>query len=75
MKIMISTALFASFLTLAAYPTPQPYPIDDSANLADEKSHEKEVGLVRWYRDLAKVKKVAESSRKPIFMLFQEVPG
>lgn len=35
----------------------------------------REVGVVQWNRDLKKVVELAESKNKPIFLLFQEVPG
>jgi hypothetical protein len=33
------------------------------------------MGTVRWNRNLGKVAEIAKSDNKPIFMLFQEVPG
>lgn len=34
-----------------------------------------ELGKVEWYRDLAEAREVAASSKKPILILFQEIPG
>ena len=44
----------------------------------DGKSTDKqpvELGQVKWHRDLEKAKKKAASLDRPIFLLFQEVPG
>jgi hypothetical protein len=40
-----------------------------------ENAGPREVGTVRWGRDYDAVLKTSKSSGKPIFVLFQEVPG
>ncbi len=39
------------------------------------KSQPVELGEISWYRDFDLAKSMAEKERKPIFILFQEVPG
>ncbi|MGC6465796.1 MAG: hypothetical protein ACON38_16765 [Akkermansiaceae bacterium] len=34
-----------------------------------------ELGKVKWSRDLDQTLKTAKTSGKPVFLLFQEVPG
>lgn len=35
----------------------------------------KEIGTVKWRRDFEAAKKISEESGKPVFLLFQEIPG
>lgn len=44
-------------------------------SLAMVESQEKELGKVRWLRDFEVAKSHAAKSDRPIFILFQEVPG
>ena len=39
-----------------------------------EKSHV-ELGVVKWNRDFDKAKSIAKKANKPLFVLFQEIPG
>lgn len=34
-----------------------------------------ELGQVKWNRDLAAAKKASAETKRPVFLLFQEVPG
>lgn len=44
--------------------------------LAQQESEQHvELGQVKWQRDLQKAKKQSAKEGKPIFVLFQEVPG
>lgn len=42
---------------------------------APEVNKEPELGLVHWERDFAAAKLRAEKEHKPLFLLFQEIPG
>lgn len=35
----------------------------------------KELGTVKWSRDLSVALEASQKSKKPVFLLFQEVPG
>ncbi len=50
---------------------PSPAELDDGDRIDDAV----ELGTVRWTRDLAAAQKKSAESGKPIFVLFQEVPG
>lgn len=41
----------------------------------DDMKQPVELGRVRWQRDLAAAREQATKDGKPIFLLFQEVPG
>jgi len=65
--------LLASFLVLAVFIqakwTPEPLPISTTSD------NPTELGRVSWLRDYDKAKKQSKLQQKPIFLLFQEVPG
>ncbi len=47
-----------------------------ATELSDKESNSPvEIGLVNWNRDLEKAKIESAKSKKPILVLFQEVPG
>ena len=43
--------------------------------MADKSSRQPELGTVKWGRDMNAALKASKSSGKPVFALFQEVPG
>ena len=45
------------------------------AGAANAKKNPVEIGLVQWERDFEAAKKTAADTGKPLFVLFQEVPG
>lgn len=67
MKLALMTALVATFgiggLGLQAQ------------TKSDESEPRVELGAVEWNRDLDAAKKQSAETGKPIFVLFQEVPG
>ncbi len=65
MKFLVLSS--ACFFLLFSHPTSEGKQIGHAAV--------REMGTVRWNRNLGKVAEIAKSDNKPIFMLFQEVPG
>ncbi len=43
--------------------------------LAPVSDNPKELGLVHWGRDLDVALEASQKSERPVFLLFQEVPG
>ena len=43
--------------------------------VSDAPNQRVELGRVHWMRDIEQAKGVSKKTGKPIFMLFQEVPG
>lgn len=48
---------------------------DDDDGAAKAKEQRIELGTVNWTRDLEAAKKLATEHKRPVFLLFQEVPG
>jgi len=45
------------------------------AETTDPDSQPKELGAVRWYRNVDTGVELAKEMKRPIFLQFQEVPG
>ncbi|MCK5941196.1 MAG: hypothetical protein KAI24_04430 [Planctomycetes bacterium] len=50
----------------------QPSPTPPRTDAAEQPG---ELGAISWWRDEAAARRAAEASRKPLLVLFQEVPG
>ncbi len=46
-----------------------------SGNFADDPDQIPEIGLVKWSFDLESAKQQSANSGRPVFLLFQEIPG
>ena len=69
----LSFLLFLSFAVGSIVVATGLEPAGDDDNVSFRKHVE--LGNVHWHRDLERGKTVANSTGKPIFLLFQEVPG
>ena len=49
--------------------------LSHGSSLSDAPNQRVELGRVHWMRDIEQAKSVSSKTGKPIFMLFQEVPG
>jgi hypothetical protein len=64
----------AAFLMLS--PTPENLRAQQpAANAERDREAAKELGAVHWQRDLDAAQQLAERQHKPVFLLFQEIPG
>ena len=75
MKTGLCFALaFIGWMTIQAS-TGKPPSTDDSLKTAEASDQRVELGRVHWNRDLNNAQQQSTKSGKPIFTLFQEVPG
>ncbi len=65
-----TSLLFLSFISLQ-----MPVPTTSHATDPATSKHGEEAGTVDWGRDLAKGLEAGRASGKPVFLLFQEIPG
>ena len=70
MKILVGAILFLALAGALFVSTA--HAKDDGKNIAEQRP---ELGHVRWIRDLAAAKKTSADTKRPVFLLFQEVPG
>lgn len=70
MKSLILSLFALSLLFLVSAVIARPS-IWDDANF----NQAKELGRVKWNRNLDEIKAIAKKENKPVFLLFQEVPG
>ena len=69
--VMIIAVLFGSIVASSSFKEDGKKTDDESVSYG---SHV-ELGDVHWLRDFAKAKQVADSKQRPLFVLFQEIPG
>lgn len=89
MKITLASSLFATVFGAGWYSYSNSDSSSETSQLAgseensgllfrtvqEQESNPKELGRVRWRRGLEAAKADSKKTGKPIFVLFQEVPG
>ena len=79
LPLSVSAVLLAGLCVVFALSSPESLGKSSPELLAksstDEMKKTPELGKVRWIRDLGEIQSISRKENKPIFMLFQEVPG
>jgi hypothetical protein len=72
---MRTAAFAAAFAGLLSCQSPAPEPTKMPADPASAPKQEPELGLVRWQRSFPAAEALAKQQQRPLFVLFQEIPG